>query len=92
MGDILPKDLITLTEATCHIPGRNAGKRIGLQAVHRWANRGLRGVKLRTMMVGGHRMTTLQWLREFLAAINGLPAPTPATASDADSRLSALGA
>jgi len=68
----VPDDLVTLTEATRFIPGRRPGKRISVNTLHRWCSRGIRGRKLRSQLIGGHRMTTQTWLAEFLAAINAV--------------------
>lgn len=93
MVDVLPKGLMTLTEAAKCIPGREPGRRVSVMTVHRWAARGNRGVRLRTQFVGGIRMTTPQWVREFVAALNGELAPAPAAAApNAEERLIALGA
>ncbi|MCA9141125.1 MAG: hypothetical protein KDB00_30350 [Planctomycetales bacterium] len=37
--------------------------------MHRWASRGLKGVKLRTAYAGGHKRTTEEWLREFFDSV-----------------------
>src|SRR5262245_41910780 len=73
----VPDDLITLTEAAGFIPGRRPSKRISVHTLHRWCRRGIRGIKLRSQLVGGHRMTTLTWLAEFLAAINNAMGISP---------------
>lgn len=54
---------ITLTQAARETPGRPH-----LSTIHRWRLRGVRGVRLRTELVGGRRFTTRRWLREFRAA------------------------
>ena len=43
--------------------------------VRGWAYKGVRGIKLRTTMLGGVRYTTALWLREFFAALNASPSP-----------------
>jgi Protein of unknown function (DUF1580) len=50
----------------CNIPGRRPGKSVSLQTLWRWALQGLRGIKLRTQLVGGHRFTRPSWVLEFL--------------------------
>jgi hypothetical protein len=88
----IPDDLMTLTEAARCLPGRRPGKALGVGTLHRWCGRGVRGVRLRSRLVGGHRLTTRTWLAEFLAALNGeLPPPRPA-ASRAAEALVARGA
>ncbi len=55
------------------------GERPHVATMHRWATRGLAGVKLRTIYAGGHRRTTEPWIRDFFAAVtaakDGRPAP-----------------
>jgi hypothetical protein len=85
--------MLTLTEAARLIPGRKPGRPLGVNTLHRWASRGVRGVTLRSRLVGGHRMTTKAWLGDFLAALNGEPAAVSAAAArEAEARLIATGA
>jgi hypothetical protein len=51
------------------LPIRNE-KRVSLATVHRWAQRGLRGVKLRTLRAGGALFTTECWLLQFFEALS----------------------
>jgi hypothetical protein len=57
------------------------GHPIHIATLHRWRLRGVRGVRLRTWLVGGVRVTTESAVIEFLERLNnpGLPpdAPTP---------------
>jgi hypothetical protein len=41
--------------------------------VWRWAMKGVRGVTLDTVLVGGQRYTTEESIKKFLAALNGRP-------------------
>lgn len=52
----------------CEIPGRDGP--VGVSTVWRWALRGVRGVRLRTLLVGGHRCTTADWVSDFVARLN----------------------
>ncbi|QDV74290.1 DUF1580 domain-containing protein [Botrimarina mediterranea] len=54
---------LSLAEAAKTLPGRPH-----LSTLHRWRLRGIRGVRLKTCLVGGRRYTTPRWLREFIAA------------------------
>lgn len=72
---------ITLTEATKVIPSRRSGKKISVQTVWRWCMRGVRsGIRLRSVMIGGQRCTTLQWIEEFIKMVS--EAAEPANAAD----------
>lgn len=54
----------------CHIVENLTGERPHVATIHRWAGRGLAGVKLKTVYAGGYRRTTEQWIREFFAAVH----------------------
>ncbi len=56
-------DYLTLSQAANSLPGRPH-----LSTLHRWRLRGVRGVRLRTCLIGGRRFTTSGWLDEFIAA------------------------
>jgi hypothetical protein len=70
--------LITLAEATKLTPGRP-----NISTLWRWWRHGVRGHKLKTIVIGGRRFTSVIWLEEFAAATtaaaNGesMPARTP---------------
>ncbi|TWT86244.1 hypothetical protein Mal64_37830 [Pseudobythopirellula maris] len=69
---------LTLAQAAAELPGRPH-----LSTLHRWRLRGVRGVRLRTCVVGGRRFTTHRWLRDFRDATTAAAAPgaTDATAT-----------
>lgn len=56
-------EYLTLAEARLRLPGRPH-----LSTLHRWRLRGVRGIKLRTCLVGGRRFTRPEWLQEFIEA------------------------
>jgi len=49
---------------------QRTGDKPPIATVYRWVNEGLRGVKLRTAFVGGHRRTSETWLDEFFSGIS----------------------
>jgi hypothetical protein len=75
---MMTADLIPLHKATCLIPGRQGRKQVHANTLFRWCLHGVRGVKLRSVLVGGQRYTTQTWVDEFLAALN----PTPRSTED----------
>src|SRR5262245_6482865 len=86
--DLITREGLTLAEAARLIPGRKPGKRVDVNTVWRWCQKGVRGgLRLRSVLVGSTRLTTRTWLREFIQARNqGLPPeppPAPGTASQA---------
>jgi len=77
MIDLAAETVITLSEATEHLPRRRAGKRPHIATLYRWAQRGVRGVKLETIRVGGTLCTSLEALQQFCeCCTNPNTAPT----------------
>lgn len=60
------ESLLTLSEAARSLPGG----RVHVSTLHRWRLRGVRGIKLETMMRGGVRMTSMAALERFFVAIS----------------------
>ncbi len=60
---LLAEDVIRLSEVSAELPGR-----VDVSTVWRWAQRGVRGVKLETVTIGGKRMTSRQAVSRFIAA------------------------
>lgn len=71
---MLDETLITLTEATKLLPGRPHAA-----TVWRFYARGVKGVKLETIVSGGRRFTSREAIARFIArttaASNGAPLP-----------------
>jgi hypothetical protein len=80
MIDISTETVVTLTQATRHVPSRRQGAKTAVSTVWRWAMRGIRGVKLETLMVGGRRCTSTEALQRFYervtAATDGTACPS----------------
>ncbi len=58
------------------------GERPHVATIHRWAQRGLKGIRLRTAFAGGHRRTSDRWVREFFQEV------TKAAGADSRSAMS----
>src|SRR5262249_5272600 len=68
---LIEKEGLTMTEAAVLLPGRKPGKRLYVNTVWRWCMKGLRnGVRLRSVLIGGQRLTTRRWLQEFIQAMS----------------------
>ena len=79
---LLEKEGLTMTDAAALLPGRKPGKRLYVNTVWRWCRKGLRGVRLRSVLIGGQRLTTRRWLQEFIQAMSearepGVASPPP---------------
>lgn len=69
--------LLTLAEAADSLP-LVGGKRPHATAVWRWARRGVRGIKLETLCMGGRFLTSREALERFGRALAAVPPSTPA--------------
>ncbi|UCC31055.1 MAG: DUF1580 domain-containing protein [Phycisphaerales bacterium] len=65
MIDLHNETVCSLAEATTHLPKRRAGKRPHVSCLYRWAQNGVRGIKLETIQVGGTLCTSLEALQRF---------------------------
>jgi hypothetical protein len=61
MIDITTESLRLLNQATADVPGRPH-----ISTLIRWWRRGVRGVKLETVLVGGRRYTSLEAIQRFV--------------------------
>lgn len=66
--DITRDDVLTLRQA-CQVLPRLRGRRPHVCTLWRWANRGLRGVRLEIGHIGGTAVTTRAALQEFVDRI-----------------------
>lgn len=72
--DVALEDIITLGEACREIPPKG----ISPATMARWVQRGVRGCRLETVVIGGRRLTSRQSLARFYAAQNASESPAPA--------------
>jgi hypothetical protein len=63
--DISAETVVSLTQATHHLPERRGGKKPNVATIYRWTNDGCRGVRLEYTMVGATRCTSLEALQRF---------------------------
>ncbi len=60
---------------------RRGGGRLDISTVYRWAQRGLRGIRLETIQVGGQRCTSVESLGRFFTALSCAPTRSPESPS-----------
>ena len=65
MIDIACETCFRLSDVPRHLPPGRAGKRLHCSTVFRWAQRGLRGIKLESIRIGGALHTSEQALQRF---------------------------
>lgn len=68
MIDTSIEQAIPLSLAAREIPNRRGSRGVNVATVWRWMQRGIRGIKLETILIGGQRMTTREAMRRFFAA------------------------
>lgn len=79
MIDVTTEALVPLNQVPKLLPPRPSGKRLHISAVYRWVQRGVRGVKLESVRIGGTTYTSREALQRF--AETGQPAePAPIAA------------
>lgn len=66
MIDLFGEQVITLAEASQLLPTRPT-----LQTLWRWRQKGVRGARLETALIGGRRVTSVESLQRFFAATSG---------------------
>ena len=65
MIDIHQERIIPLSAVPRHLPKRTSGKKIHISAVYRWTSRGVRGIVLESIKIGGCTYTSLEALQRF---------------------------
>ena len=68
------EELVSLRDAAKLLPRRRAGKRPHVATLYRWTTRGLRGVVLETLQVGGTLCTSREALQRFFERLTARPA------------------
>ncbi|MGP1346171.1 MAG: DUF1580 domain-containing protein [Phycisphaerales bacterium] len=74
MVDLRNEQLIEIKSVPKLLPCRPSGKRVHISAVYRWISRGVRGVRLETIAIGGTRYTSIEAIERFSARLDD---PTP---------------
>lgn len=86
MINFASEEVVTLAHATKILPQRREGKRPNIATVYRWTTRGVKGVVLETIQIGGSRCTSVEALQRFFERLSlrnqGMPlAPAPMSPS-----------
>ncbi|MGC3971780.1 MAG: DUF1580 domain-containing protein [Pirellulales bacterium] len=78
MIDLKCEQVFTLTQAAKSdlLPQRRFGKRPNIATFFRWAKRGLRGIVLETIQIGGAKCTSAEALQRFFERLSD-PEPRP---------------
>ena len=92
--DLDNERVTSLKGAACYVsdkfPDRRGGRPLNLSTVHRWAGRGVKGVRLEVIQVGGTRITTIEAIHRFFQRLAGEePATVVATSVSQKRRVAA---
>lgn len=71
MIDLRTEQVLSLADACSRLPRRN-GRKLHVSTLYRWAQRGIKGVRLETGMLGGARVTSLEALQRFMERLSGI--------------------
>jgi hypothetical protein len=63
---------IPFIQAAAHMPCRRRGRKMAASTLHRWATRGLHGVVLESLQVGGTKCTSMAALQRFFDRLSAL--------------------
>lgn len=67
--DIHSDELLTFRDLAKALPPRRQGRPIHLSTIHRWRSRGLRGIKLEAVRIGGAWHTSWEAFARFCRAL-----------------------
>ena len=65
MIDLAREQLVPVRDIPRRLPHRPSGKRVHISACYRWLSRGVRGVKLEAIRIGGTTYTSIEALQRF---------------------------
>lgn len=66
----LSEDILSLSQAAALLPRRRGSKKTNTCTLYRWTKRGLKGVVLESIQVGGTRCTSREALERFFGQLN----------------------
>ena len=78
--DIHNEAVISIREALRHLPRRPTGKRVHISAVYRWVSRGVRGIILESIRIGGTTYTSIEALQRFADRLSERDSTLPPSA------------
>ena len=65
MVDLTSEEIVTLREVVRILPRQPNGKALHISTLYRWCSRGLRGVQLESLRLGGRVVTSIEALQRF---------------------------
>jgi hypothetical protein len=86
MIDLATESLLSITDAAKSLPGRPH-----VSTLHRWRLRGIRGIKLETILLGGKRLTSREALQRFADRTTAAASGEPVSVRTPTQRAKAIG-
>ena len=77
MINLSEETVISLTEAAKLLPRRRGDRVVHVATLYRWAQRGLKGIRLEIIQIGGTKCTSIEALQRFFDRLSG-DSPNPA--------------
>ncbi len=77
MIDITHEHLIPVRDVPRKLPPRPNGRRIHISAVYRWIQRGVRGVRLESVRIGGTTYTSEEAMQRYAEQLNAPGSTNP---------------
>lgn len=79
MIDSTRETLIALADVPAELPNRRGGRRPSVSGIYRWAQHGIRGIRLETLQCGGTKVTSIEAIQRFFERLGAAtPADKPA--------------
>ena len=75
MIDLANENLIPLNEVPKLLPRRKSGKTLHISAIYRWRQKGIKGIRLETAILGGTTYTSKEALIRFSERLTGRRRP-----------------
>lgn len=75
MIDLTTETVLSFKDACKKLPKRRAGKRPHIATLYRWATRGLRGIQLEYIQIGGTMCTSMEALQRFFDRLGAKEVP-----------------
>ncbi len=63
----MSEQILSLTDAATMLPRRRGGRKPHVSTIYRWAKRGIHGVRLEIIQIGGTKCTSREALARFFA-------------------------
>ena len=73
----MPIPLTQVPKVVSWLPRRRRGKKPNIATIFRWAQKGLHGVRLETIQIGGTKCTSEEALKRFFARLDDQPDVVP---------------